>query len=613
MKRMIALCAALMLIVNILPVPSAHAADIQIGIVKGGWLRLRETASFSAKTLASYNTGTQVTILSSSGAWYRVQGPDLLVGYMYGSYLDVKKVSSTGSASSGAVSGTTAYVTSQNGKGVRLRAEASLNGEVIGFYNVGTRCTILSAGTYWHYISIGSQKGYMMAEYLTTSSGPSSTVTVPSTPSSGSYAAYVTSKNGKGVNLRETASRTSRSLGLYPVGTLITVLGYGSTWCSVQIAGKTGYMMTSYITTQKPAANAQTTVTGIVLNSYTPAVGNTLYATVTPSGATVSYQWIDDTGRLLSSNSSYTVGAEMVGRRLYVKVTGYGSYQGTSSSSYTTAVQAAASTVTNITAVRLSNTSPKAGDTVTATAVPEGANADYYWYRDDMTLVCTNRSYQTQSSDVGHKLYCVAVGTGNATGSAASQYTSAVEQTASAQTYRLNTVSINNVNPKTGDLLTATVTPAEATATYTWYRDDDAVVSTNRTYTVQQSDVGHQLYCWANGTGNTTGSATSAFTSPVQGTLVAITGSVSLPNGAVVGATLTPTLSLNTNNVTYQWYQNGVLIGTGATLYLTDAMAGSDIRLVVQAAPNSGCSGEVGSNYCLVQRPSTLAPGITEL
>ncbi len=692
MKRLISLCVALALVLCLWPQPAAQAAS-QTGTVKGGWLRLRATASMTAETLASYPTGTTVTILSTSGNWYKVRTADNLVGYMLSAYLTVKSGSSgsTVTPPSGVTDGSTAYVTSRNGKGVRLRSSPDLDGEIIGFYNVGTRCTILNRGSHWHYISIGKQKGYMMAEYLSitgtstptvpsvpsgssyaayvtsrngkgvnlreststtsrslglypvgtsitvlgygstwcsvqingtvgymmtsfiTTNKPSYTPAVPSVPSS-SYAAYVTSRNGKGVNLRESASATSRSLGLYPVGTPITVLNYGNTWCSVQINGTTGYMMTSFITTNKPSVSYTKEVTGVALSNYTPTVGTMLTANVTPSGATVSYQWADDTGRLLSSTASCTVTADMVGRKIYLRVTGYGSYSGSVASSYTMAVSGSGQVAANITGVSLSNTNPKVGDTIAAYAVPSGASATYAWYRDNATQAGTGNTYTVQASDVGRRLYCVAVGTGNATGTAASQYTAVIPQPQSEEAYRIMTVTISNPNPKVGDLLTANITPAEGTATYTWYRDDDLVVSTNRTYTVQASDAGHQLYCWAQGTGNTTGGATSTYTARIVANAeTPLSGTVTLPNGAVVGTVLVPTMSLNSTNVAYQWYQNGVLVGTGSTLTLTDSMAGDDIRLVVQAMPGSGFSGDVGSNYCLVQRQVNPAPGITEV
>ena len=759
MKRFLAGLLVAVLLAGIMS--AAVAESTKTATVKGGWLRMRASASFSAETIASYNTGTRLTVLGSYGDWYKVQAPDGLVGYMYGSYLTVSGGSSS-SSGSGAASGATATVTSANGKSVNLREGPGTDYEVIGTYSVGATATILSAGGTWHYIRIGKQTGYMMASFLRISGSSSSgagqtpvtytayvtssngkgvnlrqsdstsslslglypvgtqvtvtgygttwctvaigstagymmtrylTTTKPSTPTTpttpSSYAAYVTSSNGKGVNLRETMSTASRSLGLFPVGTEVTVTSYGSTWCQVTAAGVEGYMMTRYLTTTRPAtpsvpstpstpstpvsysayvtssngkgvnlreamsttsrslglypvgtlvtvtgssgnwsavtvggdagymmtryltttkpsvpstpstpSGGGATVYGVALSNYTPTVGSVLSATVSPSGATVSYQWLDESGTVLSTSATYTVPAQMAGKKLRLMVTGYGTYGGSASTSFTMAVQS--TTTRTVTGVTLSNTSPRIGDTIVASAAPDGVSATYAWYRNNGTLVSTNQSYTVQAGDAGYSLYCVAVGTGTTSGSAASSYTNTVPAVAES-VYRITGVNISNMNPKVGDTLTASALPAEATAIYAWYRDDGTQAATSQSYTVQAGDAGHKLYCVAVGTGATTGSGASSYTGAVTAASVALTGTVTLPAAALVGTELRPTLSLNSTAVSYQWYQNGVLVGTGSSLVLNSTMAGADIRLVVQAAAGSGYTGEVGSNYCYVQ------------
>ena len=757
-KRLLACMVALVLTASLLPLGAAQAAET--ATVKGGWLRMRASASYSAETVASYNTGTKLTVLGKYGDWYKVQAPDGNVGYMVGSYLTVSGSSSGGSASSGS----SATVTSSNGRDVNLRQGPGMEYEVIGTYSPGHPATILSAGATWHYVKIGKQTGYMMAKYLKVSGGSSSGATDTLSPVN--YTAYVTSSNGKGVNLRQSATTSSRSLGLYPVGMQMTVTGYSSSWCAVTIGSVKGYMMTRYITTTKPSTGVTpppsssytayvtssngkgvnlrqspttasksvgqypvgtqvtvtsqngswcavtigsvsgymmtryltttapstpstpstpssytayvtssngkgvnlrqsattssrslglypvgtevtvvsrgdswsliiigttsgymknryltttrptppstgATVTGVALNNYTPSVGSVLSASLTPSGATVSYQWLDENGTVLSTSASYTVPSSMAGKRIRLLVVGYGTYSGSATTSYTMAVQS--TTTQTVTGVTVSNTSPRVGDTLVATASPAGVSAVYAWYRNNGVQVSTNQSYTVQASDAGYSLYCVAVGTGKTTGSAASSYTNTVAASAGTG-YKITAVTVSDVSPQVGDLLTAVITPSEGEAIYAWYRDDGTQVATTRTYTVQASDVGHSLYCVAVGTGNTTGSAASSYTNKVTSTTVALSGTVTLPNGAAVGTELRPTMTLSTTNVTYQWYQNGVLVGTGSTLVLTSSMAGDDIRLVVQAGAGSGYSGEVGSNYCYVQSGVNEGiPTITEL
>ena len=76
-------------------------------------------------------------------------------------------------------------------------------------------------------------------------------------------------------------------------------------------------------------------------------------------------------------------------------------------------------------------------------------------------------------------------------------------------------MELSSLNPVVGQTLYVTLQPQTASATYTWYRDDDKILSTTGYYTVQAEDVGHSLYVWAEGANGTFGSATSKITAPV--------------------------------------------------------------------------------------------------
>ena len=73
-------------------------------------------------------------------------------------------------------------------------------------------------------------------------------------------------KGGR-LNLRETASITAKVLGQYPTGTLVEITEAGDEWCKVNVNGKTGYMMTKYLSrdSQNLTATVKTN-TGIGLN-----------------------------------------------------------------------------------------------------------------------------------------------------------------------------------------------------------------------------------------------------------------------------------------------------------------------------------------------------------
>ncbi len=404
MKRMMAICLALVLLAGIIPAPQAEAASLTL-TVKGGWLRLRETASFNGDTIASYYTGTKVTVLDALGAWYKVEAPDGRVGYMYGSYLSS---SGTGSSSTGTSQNITAYVTSKNGKGVRMRTGPGTSYGVVRQYSVGTKVTILNAGTYWHYISVGGQKGYMMAEYLTTKAvSPAPDADVPE------YTAYVTSGNGKSVNLRQGPSTSYGSKGSYAVGTQVTVHGASGSWSYITVNGQKGYMMTKYITTTTPGGGGRTSSDD---NDRTADVGSNGGGVYLRSGASTAY----------SSIGFYGVGTQVTVLRHnttwdYVRI---GSREGYMMNKYLTTSKPGG---TKLTSVSIDDSTPTVGQTLTAGIQPTGATATYVWKRGDGTQVGTAKAYTVQPGDVGFALWVVVTGTGEYNGTVSSSKTSAVQ------------------------------------------------------------------------------------------------------------------------------------------------------------------------------------------
>ncbi len=644
MKRLTAVLLVLLLLFS-----SAVAEGITAHIV-GGWLRLRDAPSYDSNTIASYFTGTKVTILSTSNGWSYVRMSDGATGYMNASYLSTG--SSTPSTPSGSSIYATAYVTSSNGGRVALRAGAGKSYAVITYCNVGTQITVLNAGSTWDRIQVGSTIGYMMAKYITFS---------PVTPDGGGTpthtTAYVTSSNGKNVNMRSGPSTSYGVLASYPVGTKVTVLTVGSTWNYIQAGSLKGYMMRKYLTATAPgpapgpsgSAAYVTSANGkavrlrsgpgtgySVIGLYpinTPAtilekgaywsriqiqsqVGYMMtkflasYPTPEPPSPIVNYTaYVYSTngkGVYLRSGPStsdpaialYPVGTEVKvlktnGTWDYIMVgtrTGYMMHKFLTTS-YVSNV---------ITSVSIGNLTPKAGETLVASIVPGGATASYTWINDLGVVLSTESYYVTQNSDIGRKIRVRVVGTGLYTGSATSNFTEAVS--GSSTVNKVTGCTINNMNPRVNDILKASAVPSDATVSFIWYRDGNVSIGTGATYTVTAADTGFSLYAVAIGYNSWTGSAQSSKTAAVLPVSdVPLTGTVTLPNSAVVGNELTPSLSLNSYAITYQWYQNGVLVGTNSKLYITSDMAGDDIRLVVTAVTGSGYTGSVSSSYCLIQ------------
>ena len=238
-KRLARLAAVIMLLLSVIPV---SVSAEQTGTVHGGWLQLRESPSFQGRVLASYPTGTIVTIVSQNGSWYSVKAPDGMQGYMLGRYLNV-----SGGGSGGTLPpDSTGYVTSQNGLNVRMRSGPGTRYSVMASYAPGTACKILSAENGWYKLQIGSYTGFMMKKFIT-GTAPSDEGGIPASTS-----VWVSSANGRSVNLRSGPGKNYASIGAYPVGTAGKVLQAGKTWTYVQFGTRAGYMMTQFLTTKKP-------------------------------------------------------------------------------------------------------------------------------------------------------------------------------------------------------------------------------------------------------------------------------------------------------------------------------------------------------------------------
>ena len=346
MKRRIALLLALVMLVVSLPV--SVSADLGVGTIHGGWLRLRSAPNTLSSVLGRYYTGAKVTVHSATGSWYYVTAPDGKVGYMSRNFITLNGGGGGGSVvpPGGFVpSGESGYVTSPNGRGVRLRSTpyAADSSNVIGLYSVGTKLTVLQKGSGWHYIQIGSQTGYMLAQYIVIGGTPVPPSPGPIPPGPG-YTAYVTSQNGKGVRMRTGPGTNYSILGTYPVGTQVTVLNNLGAWCYIRIASKTGYMMTTFLTEYGPVPIITPTPTPFIpvgtiadaqITIQDPIKGDRLYVYVTPDGADYLVQWFNDLGQLLGTGDGYPVKQSDLGRRIRARVTGRNGWAGLIETPYT--------------------------------------------------------------------------------------------------------------------------------------------------------------------------------------------------------------------------------------------------------------------------------------
>lgn len=117
-------------------------------------LNLRATPN--GDILGSYPRGTQVTVLSTDGAWSKVS-VDGKTGYMMAQYLKV---------TADVVSGTATVINPNGNSYVNFRSGASLNAGVLRTVPVGTTINVLEKTTDWTKAEIDGQVGYISTWFL---------------------------------------------------------------------------------------------------------------------------------------------------------------------------------------------------------------------------------------------------------------------------------------------------------------------------------------------------------------------------------------------------------------------------------------------------------------
>jgi len=576
MKRCIATLLAVVLLVGLLPVMSAQAAT-QYATVVGGWLRLRADASFNAKTITSYYTGTQIKILGSAGSWYRVETPDGRTGYMYSDYLSIN--TSTANANATVVSG--------NGYGVRMRRGPSTSYGVIAKYPVGTRAQILESGKYWCRIVINGTTGYMMSEFLSKDGG--------STPS---YVgdAYVWSANGYGVRLRTGPGKNYSKIGTYSVGTPVKIIQKGEVWDYIQIGSRVGYMMNEFL-----SYNKQNSVSGVTINNMSPVIGNILAVhTVTPASATVTYEWMrkDAAGNVttVGTNAAYSITSADAGCALQLRITGVGTYTGSAVSGYTAVVK----DNRTLNGVTLDNLNPVVGDKLTPKADPADATFTCLWEVNGKTS--TAATYTVAEADKGYPVKLTITGSGAFEGSVKTVETAAVaaKGTIDSVTIINETTPAAAAAPNVGDKLSAQVVPSTATVTYEWsVMNGTTVVKAfaDSAIILDDSFKGCTIQLKVKGTGSYEGEAvasTGVVTNNIQLTGVSINGDAQpvFKNGA--GTTLEAAISPAGATAEFHWFAGETEVATGDKYTVTAADGGKAIT--VKAVGTGDYCGTVASN-----------------
>ena len=264
----------------------------------------------------------------------------------------------------------------------------------------------------------------------------------------------------------------------------------------------------------------------------------------------------------------------------------------------------------------LSPDQPSVGQAVTVVVTGGTGTISRQWQRDGTNIAGeTGVTYTPVVADVGTRLSCEVSYTTGAPVVTFTVNAIAAANTAAAPAF---TVSLNNYNPRVGDVLTCTVDGGSGPITYNWqWRSPlssnqwtDADNETDESITVHAVSIGADLRCQATREGTTVNSPpTAAVLAAIVPTLTAVLNDYS----PVIGQRLRCTASGGTGSYTYQW-QNlvHVLLGwqdiAGETSRNYDVRT-SDVGDLVRCCVSSGDATAYATTTTEV--PAVIVPTLT--
>ena len=174
--------------------------------------------------------------------------------------------------------------------------------------------------------------------------------------------------------------------------------------------------------------------------------------------------------------------------------------------------------------------------------------------------------------------------------------------------YKVNGVTINNMNPVVGNILAIqSVDPSNAAITYQWLRTDtngkESVVGNNASYAVTEQDVGCTFRLRVDGSGRWTGYAVSAYTAAVTNRqqLVGVKFNHDAP---VVGDRLEPIVEPSGATYTCLWQLDGVNVSTNNYYEVPVSAVGKTIKLTI-----TGTGAYNGSSLAAIETQKVVTAG----
>ena len=144
---------------------SSGSSTAVVTTQNGGKVNVRSGPGSSYSSIGKLASGTQVNILLKGNGWYMISANGM-EGFMSTQYLSGTG-STLGTNTGSTTTSTTAWVNNPKATQVlNLRETPSQSARSIGQYRNGTKVKVVSRGSTWCEVYVGTRHGYMMTRYL---------------------------------------------------------------------------------------------------------------------------------------------------------------------------------------------------------------------------------------------------------------------------------------------------------------------------------------------------------------------------------------------------------------------------------------------------------------
>ena len=235
-KQVVVFILLVSICVSMVPMTASATGTIAWGAANasGDGVRIRSGPGLDKSVLTHVNRGEVIVILERTNSEWNKVSFHGTVGYVSVSLLENPRKIINFTAQ-GSISG----------NNVNMRSKPDTASSILGTYTLGTVMTIIGLNEGWYKVQSGGNTGYVRSDFMQITSR--SDGTAPANPTTQG------SISGSNVNMRAKPDTSSKILGTYRSGTIMTVIGESNGWYNVQHDGNTGYIRSDLL--QVPPGN----------------------------------------------------------------------------------------------------------------------------------------------------------------------------------------------------------------------------------------------------------------------------------------------------------------------------------------------------------------------